>query len=303
MSFAIACSLGRALCLAVLATTATVAIPLPSSQATEPLAAETVNPPPAGLAKAIASIDAAANRRDLEAVMQQFAADFSHNDGLTKQELRELMLLLWKSYPTLTYNTEVKSWEKQKDGSYRVRTHTKIEGSRKSEKQTYKLLAHLTSEQVYRPDGDRWLVKRQDILSEKSTLTAGEKPPTLELKMPERIGVGRQYTLDAIVPEPLGANLYLGALVETPVSEDNYFKETTVDLAPLRAGGLFKIGQAPYRVGDRWISVVLIGEDGIAITGQRLQVRRDIVGNQYTPLPDTPTRSLIRPDADFTPSS
>jgi hypothetical protein len=117
--------------------------------------------------------------------------------------------------------------------------------------------------------------------------------------MPELIGVGRQYVLDAIVTEPLGTTLLLGAAIEESVDSKSFLNENTINLRPLKAGGIFKIGQAPFRTGDRRVSVVLVRESGITITSQRLRVSRDFTGNQYTPLPEPDTTpSRVRPRND-----
>jgi len=143
----------------------------------------------------------------------------------------------------------------------------------------------------------------QQVLAEQSSLSTGDAPPPVKLKMPELIGVGRQYVLDAIVTEPLGTSLLLGAAIEESVEAKNYLNENMINLRPLRAGGLFKIGQAPFSSGDRWISVVLVRESGITIASQRLRVSKDFTGNQYTPLPEpdtTPSRVRPRPNNNQT---
>ncbi|AFY73414.1 hypothetical protein Syn7502_01321 [Synechococcus sp. PCC 7502] len=241
---------------------------------------------PQGLVNAISNLDSAANKRDIGAVMKYYPDEFTHGDGLTKQKLRESLEALWQRYKDLQYRTEIIKIE-PKGETYRVETNTQIRGIQGQGQSQFKLLANLTSVQVYQNKSDGWQIVHQDILSEKSSLTSGEKPPSVELRLPEVIGIGRQYALDAIVTEPLEASLLLGAVVEEKVNPSNYIKDTTIDLEALRSGGIFKIGQAPYTEGDRWISVVLVRENGIAINSQRLRVSKDFVGGQYTPLPET----------------
>jgi hypothetical protein len=45
-----------------------------------------------------------------------------------------------------------------------------------------------------------------------------------------------------------------------------------LDLEALSAGGLFKVGKAPMKPDQRWISSILIREDGIVIDTRRLTV-------------------------------
>jgi ketosteroid isomerase-like protein len=253
---------------------------------------------PTELVSAINGLDAAASKKDINTVMQFYAPNFAHGDGLTKQKLRDSLEGLWKRYNDIKYSTKITKWER-KGNTYTVETLTQIQGSKPGNEGEYKLDAQLVSTQVYQANGSNLQLSRQDIVSEKSSLTSGEKPPKVELRMPDKIGVGRQYSLDAVIPEPLGNSLLLGTIVEEEVSAANYLKDATIELEPLRAGGVFKIGQAPYSAGDRWISVVLIHETGITISSQRLRVSKDVVGNQYKSLPEATTRSRVRPAPNF----
>lgn len=254
---------------------------------------------PTELVNAINSLDTAASKKDINAVMQFYAPNFAHGDGLTKQKLRDSLEGLWKRYNDIKYSTKVTKWER-KGNTYTVETLTQIQGTKPGSDGEYKLDAQLVSTQIYQANGGNLQISRQDIQSEKSFLTSGEKPPKVELRMPDKIGVGRQYSLDAIIPEPLGNSLLLGTIIEEEVSAQNYLKDSTIELEPLRAGGVFKIGQAPYSTGDRWISVVLIQETGITISSQRLRVSKDVVGNQYRSLPEAlTTPSRVRPAPNF----
>ena len=251
---------------------------------------------PPELVNAINNLDSAASKKDINAVMQFYTPNFTHSDGLTKQKLRDSLEGLWKRYNNIKYSTEVTKWDR-KGNTYTVETVTRIQGAKPGNDGEYKLDAQLVSAQVYQANGDNLQMSRQDILAEKSSITSGEKPPKVELRLPDKIGVGRQYALDAVIPEPLGTNLLLGSIIEEEVSPANYLKDTTIELEPLRAGGVFKIGQAPYTVGDRWVSVVLVQETGITISSQRMRVSKNTVGNQYKSSPESATTpSRVRPD-------
>ncbi|MGC1396755.1 MAG: hypothetical protein WA828_21040, partial [Coleofasciculaceae cyanobacterium] len=63
---------------------------------------------PPQLKATLAQIDAAANRRDVNSVMQFYAGNFKHSDGLTRQTMMQALTDLWKRYPQLTYRTELK---------------------------------------------------------------------------------------------------------------------------------------------------------------------------------------------------
>jgi ketosteroid isomerase-like protein len=264
---------------------------------------------PQGLLAAIANLDTAANKKDLASVMKFYAEDFKHNDGITKQKLKDSLELLWQRYKDISYRTEVVKVEPKGD-TYIVETITQIRGTQGQGESRFRMIATLTSLQTYKnldknldaqnkSKTDNWQIVSQEILAEKSSLVSGEKPPTVELRLPENIGIGRQYALDAIVTEPLGSNLLLGAVVEEKVNPANYVKDATIDLEALKSGGIFKIGQAPYSEGDRWISVVLVRENGVTINSQRLRVSKNFVGGQYTPLPETGSiRIRVPPKSD-----
>ncbi len=279
---------------AVVATLAPIANPA--------LAAQSSKPVPAELENIVFALDKAASKQDIETVMKYYAPTFNHSDGLNRDRYKQILSSLWQRYKNISYRTEISKWEKQGD-LITAETVTMVQGMQGAENDNFKLEARLTSTQTYKNINGKLQVVSQQVLSEQSSLSTGDAPPPVRLKMPEMIGVGRQYVLDAIVTEPLGTSLLLGAAIEEPVEAKNYLNENMIDLRPLRAGGLFKIGQAPFSSGDRWVSVVLVRESGITITSRRLRVSRDFTGNQYTPLPEpdtTPSRVRPRPNTDQT---
>ncbi len=174
---------------------------------------------------------------------------------------------MWQRYPNLTYRTQLKSWEA--DGNAMVaETVTEINGVQTTADREYRLRATVRSRQRY----ENQQIVHQEILAEKIQLTSGENPPTVQVNLPERVKIGRQYNFDAIVLEPLGDDLLLGAALEEPVSIFGYMNPAKLDLQPLNAGGIFKIGQAPLVANDRWISAVFIRHNGITFVTQRLEV-------------------------------
>ncbi len=266
------------------------------------LAAQSAKPAPAELSNIVFALDTAASKQDIEAVMKYYAPTFNHSDGLNRDRYKQSLREFWQRYKNVSYRTEISKWEKQGD-LITAETVTMVQGLKGAENDNFKLDARLISTQTYKNVNGQLQVVSQKILAEQSSLSSGDTPPPVKLKLPELIGVGRQYVLDAIVTEPLGNNLLLGAAIEEAVESKNLLNESTINLRPLRAGGLFKIGQAPFSSGDRWISVVLVRESGITITSQRLRVSKEFTGNQYTPLPEpdtTPSRIPPRPNSEQT---
>ena len=270
--------------------------------ANQALAAQSSKPAPAELSNIVFALDKAASQRDLEAVMKYYDPSFNHSDGLNRDRYKQVLSEFWQRYKKISYRTEISKWDKKGD-LITAETVTMVQGLKGAENDNFKLDSRLISTQTYKNVNGQLQVVSQKVLSEQSSLSTGEAPPPVKLKVPELIGVGRQYVLDAIVTEPLGTSLLLGAAIEEPVEAKTFLADSTINLRPLRAGGLFKIGQAPFSSGDRWISVVLVRESGITITSQRLRVSKDFTGNQYTPLPETdttPSRVRPRPNSDRT---
>jgi ketosteroid isomerase-like protein len=260
-------------------------------------------PIPRELAQTVSALDQAANQRQLEAVLSFYSDTFSHQDGLTKTQLSQNLKELWQKYSQLQYSTRIVKLDVNGD-NYTAETVTEINGKDNNKDKPSQLQAKIISRQVYQRSGNQFRMVRQEVISERSSISSGAKPPVVRLKVPEVIGVGRQFTLDAIVDEPLGFSMLLGGVVDEPVNPKNYLQANPVRLQSLRAGGIFRVGKAPFNEGDRWISVVLVREDGMTIATQRVRVSRDQVGNQYTPLPNLPfSPSRIRPNPTEPPSS
>ena len=72
--------------------------------------------------------------------------------------------------------------------------------------------------------------------------------------------------------EPLGNRYLLGAAVEEGTTATDFFTGRPVELELLSAGGLFKIGEAPSTPDSRWVSALLVREDGLTVITRRLQV-------------------------------
>ena len=258
---------------------------------------------PKELKETVSALDRFASQQQLENVLSIYSDNFSHSDGLTKEQLRQHLQELWKRYPNLQYSSRIVRVEGSGD-RYTAETVTEIIGKNPNGSPPSQLRAKVISRQVYQREGNNLRIVSQEVISERSTQLTGAKPPQVNLKLPEVIGVGRQFALDAIVTEPLGYSVLLGGVIDEPVNPQNYLQVNSIRLQPLRAGGLFRIGQAPFNPGDRWISVVLMREDGMTIASQRLRVSRHQIGEQYTPRPNlTPSPRRLPPTPHQTPPS
>lgn len=222
---------------------------------------------PAPLTKLLTEIDAAANRRDVKAVMAFYSQNFTHSDGLNSQSMEKALTQLWDRYPSLNYRTEIQSWTTE--GSAIVaETVTTIAGTHKKDGRESSLKATIRSVQHF--EGEK--IVKQEILAEQTQLSSGENPPTIEVNLPEQVKVGEEYHFDAIVREPIGDDILIGTVLEEPITEKTFFNPSEVELELLNAGGIFKVGKAPATPENRWVSAVLMRQGGIAMVSVRLRV-------------------------------
>jgi hypothetical protein len=265
----------------------TIGVGRVEAQAAQPTAPADAPPE---LLQALAQIDAAASQGKLQEVMMFYSPDFRNADGLTYATLQDALKRLWQQYPNLTYKTQLNSW--QSDGNaIVVETTTTIATApaqaptqlptrlRQGAIETERLTATITSRQRF----ENQRIVQQEILAERSQLTSGEQPPTVTVSLPEQVRIGQSYEFDAVVAEPLGDRLLLGAAMEEPIQASGYLQSTPVELELLSSGGLFKVGRAPIKPESLWVSGVIIRDGGMTSVSQRLQI---------VPLTTSPTRPI-----------
>ncbi|MEH2271637.1 MAG: nuclear transport factor 2 family protein [Nostoc sp.] len=222
---------------------------------------------PADLKNLLTQVDTAASRGDVKGVLQFYSPNFTHGDGLNLQTLERSLTSLWQRYPKLQYSTKLLS-SKPEGNAIIAETETKITGLPSGNANKLALNATIKSRQ--RIEGGK--IVRQDILSERTLLTSGSKPPQIDIKLPQQVQVGQKYNFDAIVQEPLGEDFLLGTALEETIQPDKFLNPTPVDLELLTSGGLFKVGQAPSTPGSQWVSAVILRGNGMTMVTQRLQV-------------------------------
>lgn len=222
---------------------------------------------PAELTDALSQIETASDLKDLDGVMAHYSDRFSSNDGWDRAKLADSLKQFWDQYITLDYSIELVNWESTENG-YLAETITHIEGVRRDAGRRLELTADVRSQQRFE-NGE---IVSQDTLSESSQLTSGDNPPELTVLLPDQVQPGKEFEFDAIVNEPLGDRALLGGALEEGVTADDFFEPRPLALEILPAGGLFKLGEAPDQPDSRWISAVIVREDGMVVTTQRLQV-------------------------------
>ena len=222
---------------------------------------------PAELTQALNAIQTAAAAENLDQVMAYYSPEFTHTDGFDRDGFSAALQEFWEDYGSITYRIELQSWEQ--DGTALIAetltyvTGTQLTGARST------LDAVVRSRQRF----EAGQITSQEVLAERNMISAGDNPPSVTVLLPEEVGVGESFEFDAIVEEPLGERLLLGAAIDEGVTSEDFFAGRPVELDLLSSGGLFKIGTAPEEADDRWISAVLIREDGLVIVTRRLRVR------------------------------
>lgn len=223
---------------------------------------------PAAVRQTLERIEAAANAQDLDAVMAAYAPGFTSDTGFDHDQLRQTLETLWQQYSTLTYEVELLNWEAAGPGAYTLETRTRVNGVQVLRDRRLNLEADVTSRQRL----ENGQITRQDTLSETSRMTSGTNPPTLQTLLPSTLAPGQSFAFDTIVLEPLEGRSLMGVAVDEGVTARDFFKPRPVVFDVLSAGGLYKIGTASEEPDQRWISAVIIREDGLVVQTRRVAV-------------------------------
>ena len=254
----------------------------------------------------ITDLDAALNRKDATAVTNLLSPNFTHGDGYTRQSLTQSLQSLWQQYPTLIYRTEIIKTTAQTNATNatnanEVETLTTIEGKRNLKGQIWTIQGTVRALQVIEANQ----VRSQMILAEQTQVRIGEKPPTVTISLPTTVTVGKNYSYDVVVQEPVNDDLFMGTVLEesvsaalisnparlqlefpslaelltgrptrrrptAPTTGDSIVK--AVKLKRMKSGGFFKIGRASSVPETQWISAILARHDGgITIATTRLR--------------------------------
>jgi hypothetical protein len=238
----------------------------------------TTSPAPPGLVGLLRQLDTAASRQDLDVTLKFYSSSFTHTDGLDYKTFGQALKAFWQN-ASAQYTTQIDRWQAQGADKYVLETTTTLQGKQKAAEREMALTATVRSRITIA--GQK--IMSQEILSEQSRLTSGDKPPIVTINLPEQVKVGQTFSFDAIVKDPLGDDLLLGSAVEEVITPERYLQPTVVALEPLSSGGLFKVGQAPQQPTRQWVSAVLIKGNGMTIVSQRLSVVEPNASTRPTP--------------------
>lgn len=223
---------------------------------------------PAEVQQVLSELEAAASDRNLDAVMAFYSESFSSDTGFDYAQLRQTLETLWQQYPDITYDIELLSWQADGPGRYSLETRTTVTGTQTRPDRTLTLTADITSRQQL----EAGQIAYQEILTETSRLVSGDNPPTLQVQLPATLTPGQAYSFDTIVVEPLEGRSLMGVAVEEGVTATDFFEPRPVVFDLLSSGGLYKVGTAPAEPDNRWVSTVVIREDGMVVETRRVRV-------------------------------
>lgn len=222
---------------------------------------------PGELVQILDQIETASDAKDIETVLAVYGQSFATADGFTRAQFEQTLRDFWGQYSTLDYDIELVAWEPAA-GGFTAETITRITGTQARSERELKLSAEVRSRQRF--EGGQ--IVYQEVLTERSQLTSGSNPPSLNVILPEQAAPGAQYGFDAIVQEPLGNRSLLGAALDEGVTAEDFLTPRPLILENLSAGGLFKIGQATEQPDNRWVSAVIVREDGMTVETRRLRI-------------------------------
>lgn len=223
---------------------------------------------PAAVRQTLERIETAANDQDLDSVMATYATSFTSDTGFDHSQLRQTLEAFWQQYSSLSYDVELLNWEAAGPGAYTIETRTRVNGVQVLPDRRLNLEADITSRQRL----ENGQITRQDTLSETSRITSGTNPPTLQTLIPSTLSPGQSFAFDTIVMEPLEGRSLMGVAVDEGVTATDFFEPRPVVFDVLSAGGLYKVGTAPASPDQRWISAVIIREDGMVVETRRIPV-------------------------------
>ncbi len=147
-----------------------------------------------------------ANKYDIKGLSNLYADDFVNSDGFNKDIYFKLIEETWKTYPDISYITEIKNIEFS-DNYATVFVNETAFATSKEEIGEFTAIGELysTSQCVYHLEkhGAKWLINSEKIIEETSTLKFGDARYTnIQLYAPKQIGAGKEYTTTLKVDAP-----------------------------------------------------------------------------------------------------
>jgi hypothetical protein len=225
------------------------------------------NTAPNNLTEFLNALETAANQEDTAAVRAAYSSNFTTESGLNGETLAQKLETLWEKYDQLDYQINLQSWDKQGD-TLVAETVTRIRGLRNAQGRDVVLEATLRSRQEIR--GEQ--IVSQEMLSEQSKVYIGDNAPRVKISAPNQVEVGQDFSFDVIVQDPIEDDILMGTALEEEVTAQGYLNPQNLELEILPAGGIYRLGEAPTAPGKRWLSAIVVRDNGMTLVSQRLNI-------------------------------
>lgn len=146
------------------------------------------------------------NKRNYEGLNDLYKSDFINNDGFSKEVYFKLIKDTWKSYPDISYSTEIKSININNNYAA-VETYERAVATTKEEVGEIEIVGELHgfAHSVYYLEkiGKNWKIASENILEEKTSLSYGDaRYLNINLNAPEQVGAGKSYSTNLTINAP-----------------------------------------------------------------------------------------------------
>lgn len=147
-----------------------------------------------------------ANKHNLEGLSSIYSDNYVNNDGFDKKVYIKLIEDTWKTYPDISYNTEIK--EIDINGNYAsVEVYETAVAVAYDTINDIKIAGELNSfsKGIYhfKKIGNKWLMISENMLEETSTLKYGDaRYLNLHLNVPKQIPAGKNYSSTLTINTP-----------------------------------------------------------------------------------------------------
>ena len=172
-----------------------------------------------------------ANKHCLTGLQSVYSKDFTNSDGFNYDTYMKMVEDTWKTYPDITYSTQIDNIEFT-DNYARVYVTETAVSAPKEQIGDFETVGELYSvtKCIYhlQKHGEIWLIESEDVLEETSTLKyGGARYVNVELDTPKQIGAGKYYTTTLKINVPQGVDAVASISREKIVypqtkTEDNF---------------------------------------------------------------------------------
>ena len=161
--------------------------------------------------KVILQQEVYANAHNLEDIQKLYSDDFVNSDGFNKEAYVKLIEETWKTYPDITYKTNIRNIEFT-DNYGTVFADETASATTKEEIGEFDVFGEIYSATkcVYHLEkrNTSWIITSERVIEEKTSLKYGEaRFLDMSLDVPKQIGSNKQYTATLKVDVPEGTNI------------------------------------------------------------------------------------------------